>query len=56
MANHPHKILIVDDEEDILEFLSYNLNKEGYQVFTAADGNTAITLAKRNCHILFCWM
>lgn len=47
MANHPHKILIVDDEEDILEFLSYNLNKEGYQVFTAADGNTAITLAKK---------
>jgi len=46
MANHTHKILIVDDEEDILEFLSYNLNKEGYQVFTAADGNTAITLAK----------
>lgn len=47
MVNHPHKILIVDDEEDILEFLSYNLNKEGYQVFTAADGNTAITLAKK---------
>lgn len=47
MANHTHKILIVDDEEDILEFLSYNLNKEGYQVFTAADGNTAITLAKK---------
>lgn len=47
MENHTHKILIVDDEEDILEFLSYNLNKEGYQVFTAADGNTAITLAKK---------
>lgn len=47
MANHTHKILIVDDEEDILEFLSYNLNKEGYQVFTATDGNTAITLAKK---------
>ena len=28
-----YKILLVDDEEDILEFLSYNLKKEGYQVF-----------------------
>jgi two-component system, OmpR family, alkaline phosphatase synthesis response regulator PhoP len=47
MTNYTHKILIVDDEADILEFLSYNLNKEGYEIFTAADGNTAITLAKK---------
>ncbi len=32
------KILIVDDELDILEFLSYNLEKEGYTVFTAHNG------------------
>ena len=30
----PQSILIVDDEKDILEFLSYNLKNEGYKVFT----------------------
>ena len=40
------KILIADDEPDILEIISYNLNKEGYQVFTAKDGNEAIEKAK----------
>jgi two-component system alkaline phosphatase synthesis response regulator PhoP len=39
------KILIVDDEPDILEFLQYNLRKEGYQVVTAADGVQAIQVA-----------
>ena len=33
------KILIVDDEADIIEFLSYNLKKEGYLIETAVDGN-----------------
>ncbi|CAN5877832.1 response regulator transcription factor [soil metagenome] len=47
MTTFSHKILIVDDEEDILEFLSYNLKKEGYQVFTAPNGNEAIALAKK---------
>lgn len=47
MTTFSHKILIVDDEQDILEFLSYNLKKEGYQVFTAPNGNEAITLAKK---------
>ena len=41
-----YKILLVDDEEDILEFLSYNLKKEGYQVFTAADGLEGVKKAK----------
>jgi two-component system alkaline phosphatase synthesis response regulator PhoP len=41
------KILIVDDEPDILEFLQYNLRKEGYEVVTAADGKQAITTAER---------
>jgi len=41
------KILIVDDEPDILEFLQYNLRKEGYQVVTAPDGQQAIYVAER---------
>lgn len=41
------KILIVDDEPDILEFLQYNLRKEGYQVVTAPDGQQAIYSAER---------
>lgn len=40
-----YKILLVDDETDILEFLSYNLKKEGYRVFTATDGNSAVKIA-----------
>lgn len=39
-----YKILLVDDEEDILEFVSYNLMKEGFQVFTASNGNEALAL------------
>ena len=41
------KILLVDDEPDILEFVSYNLKKEGYQVFTAMSGKEGITIAKK---------
>jgi two-component system alkaline phosphatase synthesis response regulator PhoP len=40
------KVLIADDEPDILEILKYNLEKEGYQVITAKDGNEAIDKAK----------
>ena len=40
------KILIADDELDILEIISYNLINEGYQVFTAKDGIEAIEKAK----------
>ncbi|HBI80831.1 MAG TPA: DNA-binding response regulator [Bacteroidales bacterium] len=39
------KILVVDDEPDIVEFLSYNLNKEGFQVQTASNGREAINKA-----------
>jgi two-component system, OmpR family, alkaline phosphatase synthesis response regulator PhoP len=47
MNNSDYKILLVDDEPDILEFLSYNLNKEGYTVFTASNGKDAVAIAKR---------
>lgn len=40
------KILLIDDEQDILEILSYNLEKEGYLVFTASNGNEGIKKAK----------
>jgi two-component system alkaline phosphatase synthesis response regulator PhoP len=40
-----HRILLVDDEPDILEFIGYNLSKEGYQIFTAADGVEALRVA-----------
>lgn len=40
------KILLIDDEQDILDILSYNLEKEGYYVFTATNGNEGIQVAK----------
>src|SRR5215204_2549281 len=40
------KVLIADDEPDILEILKYNLVNEGYQVVTAKDGDEAIEKAK----------
>jgi two-component system alkaline phosphatase synthesis response regulator PhoP len=43
-----YKILLVDDEEDILEFISYNLEKEGYKVFTAKNGIEAVKSAEKN--------
>lgn len=46
MENNTIKILLVDDEADILEFLSYNLKREGYQVFTANNGKNGVAKAK----------
>ena len=43
-----YRILIVDDEPDILEILGYNLKKEGYVVFMAEDGLQAIVQAKKH--------
>ena len=42
------KILLVDDEPDILEIVGYNLSSEGYQVFTAKNGKIAIAEAKKH--------
>ena len=47
MSTAKHKILIVDDEPDIRELIEYNLKKEGYQVYTASNGQEAVTEAKR---------
>lgn len=41
-------ILLVDDDEDILEFISYNLRSEGYKVITAQNGLEAIKKAKKH--------
>src|SRR5436190_24352652 len=41
-----NKILIADDEPDILEIIQYNLKLEGYDVFTAKDGDDALQKAK----------
>lgn len=41
------KILVVDDEIDILEFVSYNLRKEGFLVYTAKNGAEALRVAKK---------
>lgn len=47
MSNDNIKILLVDDEPDILEIISYNLTAEGYNVFTACNGLKAIKKAKK---------
>jgi two-component system, OmpR family, alkaline phosphatase synthesis response regulator PhoP len=45
MENKDFRILLADDEPDILEFLGYNLQKEGYQVFKAKNGKKAVEKA-----------
>ena len=47
MSNSNVKILLVDDEPDILEIISYNLSAQGYNVFTANNGIQAIKKAKK---------
>src|ERR1041384_1367222 len=47
MSNSAFKILLVDDEPDIVEFLGYNLKKEGYEILTANNGKDAIEIAKK---------
>lgn len=48
MENKARKILIADDEPDILEILKYNLANEGYEVIAAKDGDEALEKARRN--------
>lgn len=47
MMKDKKTILLVDDENDILEFLSYNLTKNGYKVFTANNGEEGIKIANK---------
>ena len=42
-----YRILLVDDEPDILEIVGYNLKKEGFEITTAEDGLQAIAQAKK---------
>ena len=47
------KILLVDDETDVLDFMKYNLEKEGFWVYTAGNGVEAIQMAKKmNPHLI----
>ena len=48
MRNRQYKILLVDDEPDILEFMEYNLKKENYEVFKASNGKDAIAQARKS--------
>jgi len=48
METKGRKVLIADDEPDILEILKYNLSNEGYDVVTAKDGDEALEKAKRS--------
>lgn len=47
MSTNSYKVLVVDDERDIVELLSYNLKKEGYEVRTAFDGQEAVEVARQ---------
>jgi two-component system, OmpR family, response regulator len=42
-----NSVLVVEDDKNLLETLHYNLNKEGYEVFTASDGAAAVDTARR---------
>jgi two-component system alkaline phosphatase synthesis response regulator PhoP len=47
MSIQKQKILVVDDEADIVELITYNLQREGYQVANASNGQEAVTTAKK---------
>lgn len=53
MNKQKHTILLVDDEDDILEFVGYNLKKEGYNILTSNNGRDAINIAiAQNPHLI----
>jgi len=49
-----YRILLVDDEKDVLEFLGYNLKNEGFKIYTATNGKDAVRLAREiRPHLVF---
>ena len=53
MENEHYRILLVDDEPDVLEFVGYNLKKEGFQIATASNGKDGIKKAQKfNPHLI----
>ena len=46
MSNESIKILAVDDDPDVLEIIEYNLKNEGYDVYTASNGEEALLKAE----------
>ena len=47
MEKKEKKVLVADDERDILEIINYNLTGEGYEVYSAKDGNEALDMARK---------
>ena len=47
MSHPDHTILLVDDEPDILEFVGYNIRREGFRVLTCSNGQEALEIARR---------
>jgi len=47
MESNDYRILLVDDEPDILEIVGYNLKKEGFQLYMASNGEDAVAIAKQ---------
>lgn len=47
MEKSKYTILLVDDEEDILDFVGYNLRKEGFNVLTSLNGRDALKIAQK---------
>ena len=53
MKKEKYRILVVDDDKDIVELLRYNIEKEGYKLETCLDGATAVEIAKEfNPHLI----
>jgi two-component system alkaline phosphatase synthesis response regulator PhoP len=46
-ASKGHTLLLIDDEPDIIEFLTYNLKKEGYKVFSATNGEEGVKMVQQ---------
>ena len=49
------QIFVVEDEKDLVELLTYNLEKEGYRVLSETDGEAALKKIPEKCRTWFCW-